>query len=959
MRMSLSPRSLLSALSGSILGTCQRPFNRPHAGPHRGRLKGLGTLTLTCAVSGAAIAALPSDPSTRTPAQGTGTGDARAQQTSQPARPRVERDLALAPIPDGVDEVPFGEARLQTSTFEMMRTDSVIELPTTLGPARMRLIERTKTYLGSTVLSFQGDPSIGSAFGSEARLVIAEGQLGGFIRARDGFEVVVRPLDAARQSLTFKPEGTETCGVGGGQGVIPEEGGIAGACADPATMQDVLVVVTPTAIAVNGGSTATKILIEAAIADANTALKNSTNENRLRLVEIYGYAFPESGDIFTDIDRLIDPKDGFGDFVHTLRDLYNADLVQLVAVTSGACGVASLFADTDALGFSVVAADCLTGYTPAHEIGHNFGACHAVGDGGGCEGGGYFPYSNGYRYLGNSATLWRTVMAYEPGTRIPYFSNPGVSYDGFATGVAGSGPSAADNSRTIDLTALAVANFRCSDAEQPDCNSNGFADVIDIIDGTSLDCNDNGVPDECDIAEGDSLDEDKDGIPDECASLPGKFYPDDDDDSRTLDAAGFSAAMGRGLVPVGQTLPLNTVLGAFGDDEEATNAGAAYVFNPAGTQEAKLVASTAETNANFGRAVDTWAFIPTALTPKREFVVAGAYRAKVGADLEAGKVYVFSSDDDGAWAERKELFASDHKPQDWFGFAVNLTRVPADSNHLLTVGAPQGNSGKGAVYIYRYLDANTTVLSKKLVLPSSADGADFGWSISSDNFVTLILANPPQVLQRAILAVGAPGFGGDVGRVRTYERATTVNATFPSTGASIDLAAGVGMPGDRFGEAVAISDNWLVVGAPGRDEGRGAVYVYERKNANTWELRTSFTLPDAKPGDRFGASVSVTVATDGGVWVAAGAPRFDQEILSGPLVDSGRGFIRRKPPGSTVWTAVSENMPTDSQGGDQFGTACSIFNDAGTIRALFTAPFDDDTGLNSGSAYFLLPTIIP
>ncbi|MHC4809941.1 MAG: PA14 domain-containing protein, partial [Planctomycetota bacterium] len=34
-----------------------------------------------------------------------------------------------------------------------------------------------------------------------------------------------------------------------------------------------------------------------------------------------------------------------------------------------------------------------------------------------------------------------------------------------------------------------------------DCNGNGIADSLDLLDGTSFDCNDNCVPDECDVVE--------------------------------------------------------------------------------------------------------------------------------------------------------------------------------------------------------------------------------------------------------------------------------------------------------------------------------------------------------------------------------------------------------------------------------------------------------------------------
>ena len=147
----------------------------------------------------------------------------------------------------------------------------------------------------------------------------------------------------------------------------------------------------------------------------------------------------------------------------------------------------------------------------AHEVGHNMGCCHALGDGGGCpaEGGLLFLYSNGHRFFGDSGTEWRTVMAYSPGTRIQHFSNPEVLSDGQPTGVTILDLNAADNARTINLSKQTVSNWRCND---------GICEGLELpSDGP--DCNGNGVPDECDVALGRSLDIDGNGVPDECENL--------------------------------------------------------------------------------------------------------------------------------------------------------------------------------------------------------------------------------------------------------------------------------------------------------------------------------------------------------------------------------------------------------------------------------------------------------
>lgn len=80
------------------------------------------------------------------------------------------------------------------------------------------------------------------------------------------------------------------------------------------------------------------------------------------------------------------------------------------------------------------------------------GAQHDVENAGG--GVGAYSYSYGYRFTVGGAT-YRTVMAYQPGTRIPYFSNPDVSYLGVATGT-----STKNNALTLNNTASLVSAFR-------------------------------------------------------------------------------------------------------------------------------------------------------------------------------------------------------------------------------------------------------------------------------------------------------------------------------------------------------------------------------------------------------------------------------------------------------------------------------------------------------------------
>lgn len=82
------------------------------------------------------------------------------------------------------------------------------------------------------------------------------------------------------------------------------------------------------------------------------------------------------------------------------------------------------------------------------------------------------------------------------------FQASGVSADGFTIVGHGRSPDGQTEGWIVRL---------------PDCNGNGIADDLDILDQFSGDCNDNVIPDECDIADGSSTDCNANGVPDECA----------------------------------------------------------------------------------------------------------------------------------------------------------------------------------------------------------------------------------------------------------------------------------------------------------------------------------------------------------------------------------------------------------------------------------------------------------
>ncbi len=245
-----------------------------------------------------------------------------------------------------------------------------------------------------------------------------------------------------------------------------------GTCNPPGTVFDTLIVYSDDARAAAGGTDAINALCQLSIDVTNQTYTNSVINARMRLVFRSEVAYDESGTAQDHLNRLISTSDGVLDFVHGWRDTYRADMVCLLvddddpdAMGNGTiCGLAQCNSNA-ANAFSIVIWDCATGnFSFPHELGHNQGADHdAANVGSGCN---YSNYDRGWLFTGNDMANYRTVMAYDdpaPGTqftRIGYFSNPNVTFQGVVTGVAVGQPNEAFNVQVINNRAGTVEGFR-------------------------------------------------------------------------------------------------------------------------------------------------------------------------------------------------------------------------------------------------------------------------------------------------------------------------------------------------------------------------------------------------------------------------------------------------------------------------------------------------------------------
>jgi FG-GAP repeat/Lectin C-type domain len=142
-----------------------------------------------------------------------------------------------------------------------------------------------------------------------------------------------------------------------------------------------------------------------------------------------------------------------------------------------------------------------------------------------------------------------------------------------------------------------------------------------------------------------------------------------------------------------------------------------------------------------------------------------------------------------------------------------------------------------------------------------------------------------------------------------------------------------GAASDWFGYAVAIDGTTAIVGAYGNDDNgtnSGSAYLFDTTTGG----QVAKLLPDdGAAGDWFGRSVAID-----GTTTIVGAYDHDDNGT-----DSGSAYLFD----TTTGAQIAKLLPDDGAAGDEFGWSVWI---NGTT-AIVGARFDDDNGIDSGSAY--------
>ncbi len=152
--------------------------------------------------------------------------------------------------------------------------------------------------------------------------------------------------------------------------------------------------------------------------------------------------------------------------------------------------------------------------------------------------------------------------------------------------------------------------------------------------------------------------------------------------------------------------------------------------------------------------------------------------------------------------------------------------------------------------------------------------------------------------------------------------------------------------GDMFGQAVAISGDTVIAGAPGDEPmgfvltGRAHVYV---RSGSSWSLEATL----APTNDVNGAFFGISVAIDGDLAVV-GAIQDDDDSSTPTVAQTGAAYVYER--SGTTWNLQAKLLATFGASNDNFGSAVAV--DEASRTVVVGAKLDDLPSLsNAGSAF--------
>gem|GEM_PF-5241852 len=436
------------------------------------------------------------------------------------------------------------------------------------------------------------------------------------------------------------------------------------------------------------------------------------------------------------------------------------------------------------------------------------------------------------------------------------------------------------------------------------------------------------------------------------------------------------------------------IVGAWGDDDMASGAGAAYLFEYDGSDWAEIIKLTAADGAaldRFGRAADIdgekiivgsyqdnniytdagsiYAFslvgsefqetqkmmpdlgpifegLGAAVLLKDDFAFVGSIRDDA-LEIDSGSVYVYKKISSN-WVFQYKLIASDGAEGDYFG------RHIVDAGNQVLISARGDADNTGAVYAYEWSDDKWIEVQKITASDGVADNY-FGFGLDYDQ-------------GRLIIAGGGSGYLFQIEGKSWVESHKLTPAEVVGAAGAISIEGDLIVIGDPFNSTMgslngalytfeyeSTSDDWQESDILYEERGvrfgsyldlnadqlmssdlSGNIFYYSRVNGK-WVFNQIINPPDHNDidiGGRFGSPVVFN----------------DNRLIATlrNINDSGKGAVYVFDKIGGDWTYIKKLESGNGNPDDWFGFSISMQNQDVLVGVLN----DDDNGIDSGSAFF-------
>tara|TARA_R110001599_G_scaffold20812_2_gene78255 strand:+ start:525 stop:2738 length:2214 start_codon:yes stop_codon:yes gene_type:complete len=367
--------------------------------------------------------------------------------------------------------------------------------------------------------------------------------------------------------------------------------------------------------------------------------------------------------------------------------------------------------------------------------------------------------------------------------------------------------------------------------------------------------------------------------------------------------------------------------------------------------------------------------------------------------IDSGAVYVFQKDTVNSWVFHSFIKASNSEPGDLFGSAISLDEsrlvISAPGEGSITSGVHNSMNAEvdnfklnnsapssGAVYVYELDESSNNWSEKFYIKPevNTISDGDFDKGFGSQLLLyknKLLIAAP---LEDSDNGVANDSSQPDSGAVYIYR--VNINSGWSYVGTLKAYNPGAG---DKFGSAIAASDEYFVVGSPFEDHSNrvitdfqsydedpenpfekntrkdsGAVYVYKHSFQNDLFSEIAHIKPtNSDAFDYFGSSVSIinNKLFVGSIGEDGSGKGLNRDMDKNNLEDSGAVYVFDSNLDTNLdsnldtdlWTESAYIKANDSQEGALFGKYLTTNSDSLFVSAPL---FDSPISVNAGKVYF-------